>query len=225
MKLGKVVTATGLALVVGALPAVAEQNSGSAEPSYLKIVPSRVGPGQSVATQGHCNSPYPKNAVDSAGFAQSVPLGASAKVVDKPGKYVATMKCKDGTVTASFEVVGAEQGRISVQPSEVAPGGKLTVTVWCLAGPGDTKARSLGFAADIPVNFEGNNGKGVGAGTAAAKPGKYSVIFACKGQKIATTFTITKPPPTNPNHPTPQPPQVSVKPKGAPQTGGGFLAN
>jgi hypothetical protein len=122
--------AAGLGMLVGALPAAAQQEVNEGPKPFVSVWPSKVIAGNPLSVEGNCGDTSTP-LVTSPGFAGSVKLGTGGKAVDKPGKYTATLKCRGNVLTTTFEVV---------------------------------------------------------------KPG------------------------------TPQPSQVTIKPKGAPQTGGGFLA-
>lgn len=77
--------------------------------------------------------------------------------------------------------------------------------------------RDVACAKDITIGYQAGGTEGFGEGKAVTKPGTYTATIDCKSGKVTTTFTVVKPG-------TAQPSQVTVKPKGAPQTGGGFLA-
>jgi hypothetical protein len=93
----------------------------------------------------------------------------------------------------------------------------LTVTVLCPFA-GGIEARSPGFASTVMIDYQGAT-LGFGKGKAAAKPGTYTATVSCMKGFLSTAFAIVK----AVGDP-PAPPQIVVKPKGAPQTGGGFLA-
>jgi hypothetical protein len=134
----------------------------------------------------------------------------------------------------------------SLWPSEVAPGGDMHVGTYAAQGGGCGPAgpvTSPGFAAPIIWTEGGNFGYSGGDGKAGTRPGHYTATFTCTDGRVATgTFTITGTPPTSPpttppssrptapsSQPTARPSsprhhQVTVRPAGAPQTGGGALA-
>jgi hypothetical protein len=209
MKLAMIAgAAAGLGMLVGALPAAAQQEVNEGP------WPSKVIAGNPLSVEGHCgdmSSPL----VTSPGFAGSVKIGTGGKAVDKPGKYTATLKCKDKVLNTTFEVVKSAQ--LSVQPKQVRPGGELRLVVWCPPLDGQPAAHSPGFAATIQLGFHATSGQGFGDGKATTKPGTYTATVDCGGVNASATFAVVKPG-------TPQPSQVTIKPKGAPQTGGGFLA-
>jgi hypothetical protein len=123
------------------------------------------------------------------------------------------LKCKDQVLTTLFEVVNP--AGLSVAPKQVEPGGKVTLRVQCPPGTGAKTAKSPGFASDIEIGYVHAGIIGQGDGKATTKPGKYTATVICDGKPLTAMFTVAKDKPA---------PQVSVKPKGAPQTGGGFLA-
>lgn len=215
MQLAKIIGVSALAMVVTALPAMAQPESNEGPKPFLMVTPSVTITGVNVGVQGTCgdtSSPM----VTSPGFAAPIKLGGYGKVSNKPGKYTATMKCKDKVLTASFEVILPAE--FSVTPKRVEPGGKLTLQVRCPTAFGDKMAKSEGFASDIAVDYVRAGVIGRGTGKATTKPGSYAAIIYCDNEPMTARFTVAK------GKPTPQPPQVVVKPKGAPQTGGGFLA-
>ncbi|MER6669728.1 hypothetical protein ABT256_34575 [Amycolatopsis japonica] len=121
-------------------------------------------------------------------------------------------------------------------PTEVEPGGQIYAeTKAAMGGCGPaTPVTSPGFAAPLQWTIGGNWGKAAGYGKVGKTPGKYVATFTCSdGTKTSRAFIIigTPPPTTKPPKPTPKPtpkpkpkPQVTVKPAGAPQTGGGAYA-
>lgn len=124
-----------------------------------------------------------------------------------------------------------------IGPSPVQPGGQVHVSMRAWAGgcaPG-TPVTSPGLVAPIKWHGEaGNFPSYLGTGTVVKKPGKYVATFTCEdGRKASAKFVVAgtpAPDPTpTPTKPKPKPttkpaPQVVVKPKGAPQTGGGYSA-
>jgi hypothetical protein len=179
------------------------------------ILPNPVTAGGVVNAGGSCLTPG-EHLVGSPGFVAPIPLNSSGRVIDKPGRYTASMTCGTHLISAQFTIVAAPF--VSVHPKEVQPGGQVTVRARCPGGVG-VQAVSAGFVANIPINTSAD-GTGSGVGKAVTKPGRYQVGVPCKGESLNTTFTILAPVQPNP----PGPPQVVVKPKAAPQTGGGFLA-
>ncbi|MEV6898386.1 hypothetical protein [Amycolatopsis sp. NPDC051372] len=148
-----------------------------------------------------------------------------------------------GAALLSASLVAPGDVGWSLWPSEVAPGGEMHVETYAAQGNGCNPAgpvTSPGFAAPIPWPLGGNWGHHGGTGTAATRPGTYTATFPCTDGRVATaTFTVAGTPPSSvtprpssPSKPrpttTPVPeqdqPQVSVRPAGAPQTGGGGLA-
>ncbi|MEU4668061.1 hypothetical protein AB0F91_08840 [Amycolatopsis sp. NPDC023774] len=96
---------------------------------------------------------------------------------------------------------------------------------------------SPGFAVPLRWSTGGNWGRAGGTSTATTRPGAYTATFPCSDGRVATaTFTVTGTPPSSvtpppssrpatPQRPAPDRdrPQVTVRPVGAPQTGGGGL--
>jgi hypothetical protein len=215
MQIAKIVGVSALAMVIGALPAMAQPEHGEGPAPFLMVSPAKVIAGQTVTPGGTCHDTS-RPLVTSPGFAAPIALGAHGKAVDKVGRYTATLKCKDRVLTTSFEVI--KSARLDVQPKQVQPGGKVDVKVWCAPASSVTHVTSPGFVKDVTIGYlEGSPEGGFGDGKAVAKPGTYTATVDCAGGKVTTTFTVVKPG-------VPQPGQVTVKPKGAPQTGGGFLA-
>jgi hypothetical protein len=140
------------------------------------------------------------------------------------------MQCGNDMVNTVFFI---QQPRsrwsVSVQPKDVQPGAPVKVQLVCAVGAVSTqlKVTSPGFVEDVSawISYEG---VGSAEGKAVSKPGHYTAAFECQGKRLTTTFTVLGGPsgtPTPSTQPTqPAPPQVVVKPKAAPETGGGFLA-
>lgn len=133
----------------------------------------------------------------------------------------------------------------SLWPSEVAPGGEMHAETYAAQGNGCSPSgpvTSPGFAAPLKWTTGGNWGRAGGTGTATTRPGTYTATFPCTDGRVATaTFTVVGTPPSSVTPlPSPRPssrpttpprrapdrnqPQVTVRPVGAPQTGGGGLA-
>jgi hypothetical protein len=208
MKLVKVLGLGALVLVGGALPAMA----GPGKP-HLDVFPSPVFAGQTLHVEGSCGDGAQPALITSTGFTAPVRIGGPAKVVAKTGRYTATMKCPGLVVNTPFEVIDAP--RISLSAKQVAPGEGLSAALSCPPGGGGGTVHSAGFVKDIALSYaEFRNGQGTGVGKAVTKPGVYTVTATCNGKTVSTTLTVGKPQS-----------QVAVKPKGAPQTGGGFFAD
>ena len=137
-----------------------------------------------------------------------------------------------------------EKGQLGISPQRGKPGDTVQLTGVCR--PLIQSAPVISDAIDAPdlVLSHGSGQyllEGRGKVRAEIKPGKYSVGFMCNGALASTTFEVlpsgtTTPPPTTstkPNPPTstkapttkPKAPQVVVKPKAAPETGGGGTAS
>ena len=163
----------------------------------------------------------------SPGFA-SFNLGSlSGQVVTTPGTYTATLKCKDTTEvgTTDFTIVPPRSDSF-LDKAVYAPGETIRISLkdgykcW-------VPATSEGFTA--PANLTQVHGDGdrvVGETTAITTPGTYTATIPClKGGPVVNQFTIkasATPPP--PGTPAPKQKPPIIKPKGAPQTGGGGTA-
>ncbi|MGW6931086.1 hypothetical protein ACWGE0_13550 [Lentzea sp. NPDC054927] len=148
---------------------------------------------------------------------------ASASFV--PGSYTAEMTCKGEKVTRAFKVL-APRDTFSLDKSQVEAGGEVTVTKKQDSDCGDA-ANSPGFVSRIELKKQAD---GTWSGTAKAidTPGTYQVAMLCSGAHRFKDFTIVpKTPTTQPPTSTTEKPKAKapiVKPKGAPQTGGGGTA-
>lgn len=198
------------------------------EPDQLTIVPGRLVAGGSVRAGGTCSAPG-SHLVTSPGFAAAIPLGESGEAVNRPGRYVASLRCGQRTLTARFEVVPLPPVGWALYPEVVAPGGEMTAVTW--SGIGGCEPRSSvtspGLAAPIGFTIGGNFGKHEGHGHAGRRPGRYDATFACAdGRHGHASFVVTGtvPPPGHPQVPGRTQPQVPVKPRGAPRTGDGSSA-
>ncbi|MFS8096558.1 hypothetical protein LFM09_05395 [Lentzea alba] len=90
-------------------------------------------------------------------------------------------------------------------------------------------ATSDGFTAPAELTQGGpDNWPLTGKTTAVDKPGSYEAIIKCLTGSVVNKFTIKVPPTTTTTPPAPTPPGRKppiVKPKGAPDTGGGGTAS
>lgn len=222
-----VLSALGLLTV---LPATAQAQEG------LTVTPSSVraagvvgvellGCGASEAVATSQGFPAPLRLVPN-GVAR---LTGSTHVIAVAGTYPVTAACGDRTYTASFTVQEPQPLRWYLLPAEVEPGGTMTGGGDMNTGCHGAEITSPGFAAPLKFTRGGNFGRFSGDTTAITTPGTYTATFHCQGgtRTDTTTFTIKGTPPTTttpPAGPAPKPKKPIVKPKGAPQTGGGGTA-
>ncbi|HEX8869487.1 MAG TPA: hypothetical protein VF821_27745, partial [Lentzea sp.] len=155
--------------------------------------------------------------VVSNGFEENVPEGSLHGVVgDKPGKYVATAYCKGHAYagTSEFEVVPlTANDRFSLDKAEYAPGELIEVTAPVSANC-TGNVTSAGFVAPLKLTRESDQ---LLSGTirAVGTPGSYEASMTCDNVIVTQSFKVTA---------KPQAKAPVVKPKGAPQTGGGGTA-
>ncbi|HUQ55981.1 hypothetical protein [Lentzea sp.] len=161
----------------------------------------------------------------SPGFVAPLPAGdLHGIVVAVPGRYTATLKCKGSskTGTAGFEVV--EQGDTFFLPmTEVEAGGDISVIRTKQSNCGQV-ATSPGFTAPIELVYESRNTR-IGNGEVVDRPGTYQAEMVCGGRPVHQQFVVRAKAPTSTS--ATEKPRVKapvVKPKGAPQTGGGGTA-
>jgi hypothetical protein len=215
MKLRQVLGITAVSLLIGVLPAPA---AGAMARSYINLTPNPVYVNEDVTITGICYGPN-DGLVRSDGFVSPIRIGERGKVVGTPGTYTAMIKCP-GTnyALADFTVLERPQS-MTVLSKEIKPGGPVTLVAYCKGGE-KSQVTSPGLVAPIVLTFAEATGQARASGKAVDRPGRYTATFECKGHAVKTTFTIL-----GDNGANPRPaPQVVVKPKGAPQTGGGFLA-
>ncbi|MET9628940.1 hypothetical protein ABZX92_15890 [Lentzea sp. NPDC006480] len=158
-------------------------------------------------------------------------LRGFGEAVRKTGTYTAIVQCGNKTLTAQFTVelkIGWWFG-----PLEVEPGGKIyangDMTSGCRAV---SPLTSPGFAAPLELASAGMWGGYRGETTVTTIPGTYEVVWQCNDgpERDVKTFRVLGDPPVPPTTTTqpppgkPQPKPPIVKPKGAPQTGGGGTA-
>ncbi len=156
----------------------------------------------------------------SPGFASVDLATLHGKLVTAPGSYTATLKCKDTTEEGTFgfyiEVPRNPSQGVFLDKEEYAPGETVKVHEQHPSCEG-ASAVSDGFVAPAVIH------NGYGETKAIDTPGTYVVTFWCAFPGAGfDQFTIkapTSPPPAGNPKPKPKPP--IVKPKGAPQTGGG----
>lgn len=146
------------------------------------------------------------------------------------GTFDATLTCKDTTKTGTvrFELQDLPQTTPFLDKKQYAPGEAIKISLGWHFTCGPTVG-SEGFAA--PVQLRSAPGGGwYGEGKAVDAPGTYEVRIGCKYGSFLNTFTVKAPPTptppttTQPPGPSPRPKPPVVKPKGAPDTGGGGTA-
>ena len=175
------------------------------------------------------------SAVTSPGFQEPITLSpmpgdpgklhGAGQVVTELGTYTATVQCDAKTLTATFSV-RLHEVVWSLSPAEVEPGGTIYAEGRIYDSGGCAPKEPLtspGFAA--PLEFHGGNlGRISGSTKVITTPGTYEVAWQCanRPERSVKTFRILGTPPTTTPSPPGKPP--IVKPKGAPQTGGGGTA-
>ncbi|WP_156213833.1 hypothetical protein [Lentzea aerocolonigenes] len=168
----------------------------------------------------------------SAGFTAVDLPSLTGTFVDQVGNYTATLKCKDTTEIGelSYSLAEAQTPRTDpfLDKAEYAPGEQIKIYLQrgrkC-SGP----ATSPGFAAPAELTqiWQPENYPLTGETTAGTTPGTYQAKIQCITETVTNTFTVKAPPTTgttNPPAPKPGAKAPVVKPKGAPQTGGGGTA-
>jgi hypothetical protein len=174
--------------------------------------------------------------ITSTGFATVDLPSLSGTFVKQEGSHTATLKCKDTTKVGEIEYTLSEPAPPNTDPfldkAEYAPGEKIRIHLvhgYKCNGP----ATSPGFAAPAEltqVRAPDGSPSLVGETTAGSTPGAHQATIKCLTRSITNQFTVKAPPanpPTNTNPPTTTKPGAKppvVKPKGAPQTGGGGTA-
>lgn len=159
--------------------------------------------------------------------AQSVWVGYGL-AVDTPGTYDASATCGGRTTTHKLTIKPRQAGDDLLQwgfdKAEAEAGGTITVrmnrTTTCVEA---TAVTSPGFVAPIEFNRFDDADTVSGQGKVIDTPGTYQATMNCGGQPVTRTFTIKAKAPSAPKPEQKPKPQV-VKPKGAPQTGGGATA-
>jgi hypothetical protein len=187
--------------------------------------------GDLVPVSGSCSEPG-DHLVTSPGFVAPIPLNSKGRVVGTSGDYEATLRCGAVARTVAFLVRPVGYAQVNLDPSEVDPGGRLmyfdpggtvhqgSVLPYACFGPADPT--SPGFAGPIVRAEGGINSWWRGYVQVVQTPGTYTATETCLDGRTATfVFRVrgTASPPSG------TAPQVPVKPKGAPQTGGGGTAS
>jgi hypothetical protein len=208
--------------------ASADQFSGT-----IGFSPAAVEPGYEVDIIGTCTDPNFTTAPISSlvlepaqisghddGIGGTV-LSARAKVkLDaKPDLYAVRFPCGTEPVVGYLRVVAEPESpaaAISVVPTKGVAGTKVTVNVICVdLAPINSTALSLGEATPVEGGGENRPYFAVTGKVKNVKPGTYSVTSRCGGGLISTKFTVLA------SKAAPVKAQVPVKPKRAPETGGG----
>ncbi|MEU7482139.1 hypothetical protein AB0A63_39650 [Lentzea sp. NPDC042327] len=172
------------------------------------------------ADQGHnCVGP-----VTSKGFAAPIELeknqpnllAGRGTAVDQNGEYEATATCGGKPVTVKFRVVET----FYFFPDDVVEAGGTIdvhrqVTAMC-TGP----VTSAGFVEPIDIVYKTEGSLRNGRGKVVDTPGTYEASMQCSGQTATRKFTVK----AKAGQPAAKPKTPIVKPKGAPQTGGGGTA-
>ncbi|WP_394615520.1 hypothetical protein JNUCC0626_38150 [Lentzea sp. JNUCC 0626] len=146
-----------------------------------------------------------------------------------PGDYTAELTCKGKTVSKAFKVL-APRDKFTLDKTEVEAGGDISVMKTKQSDCGEV-ATSTGFAAPIQLQYDSQNLR-IGNGKVVETAGTYQAEMTCGGKQVQVQFVVTAKAPTNaPKAPVaekvvqkPQAKAPIVKPKGAPQTGGGSTA-
>ncbi|MEU3647879.1 hypothetical protein AB0E59_31140 [Lentzea sp. NPDC034063] len=179
--------------------------------------------------EGTC--PGGSASITSAGFASPVGAGSIHGMAGTtPGTYTATLTCNgtSKTGTTEYQVIDRNiRPQFKIEPSTLEPGQKFEARIEKGDCPDGGTIDSPGFRTEVPVSSP--------YGVAGDKPGKYTAILTCVGgTRGAAEFEIV--PLTPPVTPvvvgavkapvvtTPVAKAPVVKPKGAPQTGGGGTA-
>ncbi|MEU3647877.1 hypothetical protein AB0E59_31130 [Lentzea sp. NPDC034063] len=182
-----------------------------------------------------CTTP---TTASSPGFAQPAQLdrtvgglGGIAQIGTKAGSFTATAECAGKSYSAQFTVVDRPPPNWSLYPLELEPGGRIdSITEKWSCQPTLT---SPGFAQ--PFMWTPGGPRFIGYTTVVTTPGTYTATLNCGADRPLLTrdFTVKGTPPTSTTTttppavkpaPKPAPKAPVVKPKGAPQTGGGGTA-
>lgn len=185
----------------------------------FKIVPDQLKPGQHFEVQIDQNDCPDGGMIYSDGFREKKLLGTVHGIAgDKPGNYFATLYCSTpGTMynSASYEIVPlTANDRFTLDKAEYAPGEQIKATAPASANCIGNLS-STGFTAPIKLARESDQ-LFSGTGKAVEAPGAYVASMTCNNMTVTQNFTVAA-----------QKPKAKapvVKPKGAPQTGGGGTA-
>lgn len=147
-------------------------------------------------------------------------MNATAVAADRTGTYHVYMKCRGGMISETFKIVGvAARDTFFLPFTEVEAGGEVSVHKTKQSDCGQV-ATSPGFTAPIELKYESVNLL-IGNGTAVDKPGTYQVEMICGGKPVHQQLVVKA---KTPGLEKPKAKAPIVKPKGAPQTGGGATA-
>jgi hypothetical protein len=166
--------------------------------------------------------------ITSPGFAAVDLPSLTGTFVGQEGVYTATLKCK-GTAKVGEQqfVLTAPAPPVSgsfLDKDEYAPGERIKIFLRDTHRCGYT-ATSNGFTAPAELTLVRPGYSLEGATTAVATPGTYQASIPCgMTGPVVDTFTIKAAPTPPPGNPAPKPKPPIVKPKGAPDTGGGGTA-
>jgi hypothetical protein len=209
--------------------ATADQFSGT-----IGITPGVVEPGYEVELNATCGDPKATTAPVSSDVLEPVILTARETIPDHDSRWVLTARarvkadavpggwpvsftCGTETVTGYLIVAGRDdvvRPSISVEPKKGVAGTKVEIEVICVERqPVTSAALTIGSTTELPGGGEGRPYFEVAGKVKNVKPGVYRVSTKCGGEPISTSFTVL------PSANSPQPAQVPVKPKRAPETG------
>ncbi|WP_433265421.1 hypothetical protein ACQPZF_37880 [Actinosynnema sp. CS-041913] len=222
-----------LALMAAACLTAATATATATTESRLTFQPAEAAWGGRITAQAGPCGEYGQ--VTSPGLSQPITLDGyrndltgEGPVVRQAGTYTATLVCDGKTLSAQFTILHPTP-RWYLEPTEVRPGGELTVSTdrmsGCIGGP-DGPVTSPGFAAPIEFTQGGNFGRIAGMGRAGETPGVYVATLRCRNTPILGEigFRVLGDPPAPAPEPQPVRPQPIKQPKGAPETGGGGTA-
>lgn len=152
-------------------------------------------------------------------------MRATAQASWVPGTYTIEMTCDGAKVSRPFKVVQTEELTFFLDKDRVEAGGEVTVMKKADSGCGDA-ANSPGFVSRIELKQQAD-GSWSGTAKAVDTPGTYRVAMLCFGTHTFQELTVVPRTTTSPAPTTPEKPKAKapiVRPKGAPQTGGGGTA-
>ncbi|MFJ8964849.1 hypothetical protein ACIRG5_36215 [Lentzea sp. NPDC102401] len=150
-------------------------------------------------------------------------MAAEANASWVPGSYTAELTCKGEKVTRAF-TVAAPRDKFTLDKTEVEAGGDISVMKTKQSDCGEV-ATSPGFTAPIKLEYESVNLR-IGNGKVVDQAGTYQAEMTCGGKQVQVEFVVTAKAPAQTVADKPKTAAKSpiVKPKGAPQTGGGATA-
>lgn len=143
-------------------------------------------------------------------------MRARATAIAIAGEYRVSLKCSGKYVSKTFRIVPAPS-TFRLDKTEVEAGGDISVLVDKVGSNCTGPATSLGFAAPIELKYD-SPGQLIGNGKAVGRAGTYEAEMNCGGTPVRQQFRVVE----KAEAPVALKPRASiVKPKGAPQTGGG----